>query len=196
MPNTVSVGALSPSPPLIQPQRRVKGAALLALIGTAVVMVAPHTTGFEGTKNKPYLDPVGIRTVCNGETENVEDRIYSNSECATMLRKRMAQDYAPKIIACVPDFADPARLSAFSWSIDAAYNTGPRAFCKSPMAAKFNHGDWSGGCKAFKGWYVTGTAKQPVKGAVSCTRSFDGKYHCVLPGLVARRDAEAKGCAG
>jgi lysozyme len=52
--------------------------------------------------------------------------------------------------------------------VDAAYNAGPAAVCKSPMVKKMNAGDVAAGVRAFEGWYV---------------RS-DGK---VRKGLVARR---------
>jgi hypothetical protein len=38
--------------------------------------------------------------------------------------------------------------------LDAAYNAGPAAVCRSPMVAKMNGGDIRGGCNAFQGWYV------------------------------------------
>jgi lysozyme len=38
--------------------------------------------------------------------------------------------------------------------LDASYNAGPAAVCRSPMVKKMNAGDIKGGCNAFEGWYV------------------------------------------
>lgn len=127
-----------------------------AAIAAAVAVSAPLAQKWEGLVLKARPDPVGILTGCYGETEDIDpSRIYSQDECATKLRKRMARDYAPPILACVPAFAKPEHRHAFAASIDASYNAGPVAFCKSPMAKAFNAGNWRTGCAAFKGWYVS-----------------------------------------
>ena len=135
-------------------------------------MAVPITTAFEGLRSKPYLDPAGKLTVCIGETER-EMRSYTADECKVMLAARQRQDYAPAVLKCVPSIA--LRKEVFAASIDAAYNAGAGAFCRSPMARKFNAGDWGGGCNAFSGWRTTAKGK-------------------VLAGLVRRRQAEAALC--
>ena len=154
---------------------------VIAVIAAAVAVAAPVATHFEGFAPKPYLDPAAIRTVCYGETENVEQRIYSKEECATRLRGRMARDYAPKLLACVPAFNDPARRHQFGALLDASYNAGPAAACRSPMAKAFNAGRWAEGCRAFTGWYVT--AKNRKTGV-----------RVKLRGLERRREAERAVC--
>jgi len=158
---------------------RLTGAALVALVVGTVAMVAPTTESEEGKANRAYYDPAHILTVCYGETQGIEDRVYSDDECAARLRMRMARDYAPKLIGCVPDFADPRRQRAFAATLDAAYNAGPAAACRSPMARAFNAGRWAQGCGAFPGWYVTAR----VNGRPT-----------TLPGLVRRRREEAHFC--
>lgn len=160
--------------------RRVPGTAMVvAAIAAAVAIAAPFAEPREGLATRPYLDPARILTVCYGETEGVEARIYSRDECAAKLRKRMARDYAPPVLACVPGLAEPRRRFAFAAAIDASYNAGPAAFCRSAMARQFNAGRWAQGCAAFRGWYVTAR----VKGRAVRLR-----------GLVERREAEAKLC--
>lgn len=155
--------------------KRTGSAIAAAAIAAAVAIAAPFAEPREGFAPRPYLDPARIVTYCYGETEGVEARIYSRDECAAKLRRRMARDYAPKILSCVPRFADPSKRYAFAASIDAAYNAGPVAFCKSPMARHFNAGHWAAGCDAFPGWYVTARGVR-------------------LRGLVARREGEAALC--
>lgn len=156
---------------------RLKGPALAAfIIGVVGTVSAVLTQPHEGFRGKVYRDPAGYLTQCYGERQVDPSIIYSKSQCAEKLRVRMARDYAPPIIACVPDFADPRYRWAFGAALDASYNAGPAAVCKSRMARAFNAGKWAEGCNAFRGWYVT---------------SRGVKY----PGLVRRRNEEADYCA-
>jgi lysozyme len=144
-----------------------------AAIIAACFIAAPLTAMFEGLRTKPYHDPGdGRPTVCYGETER-EMRRYTPDECRVLLGTRQQKDYAPAVLKCVP--AIGSKPNAFAASIDAAYNAGTAAFCRSPMAKRFNAGDWVGGCNAFSGWYVTAKGKK-------------------LPGLVRRREAERTLC--
>lgn len=142
-------------------------------IAAAVAAVAPFVTSKEGVVTHPYRDPVGIRTVCVGETQGIEDRIYARDECTSMLRKRLANDYAPNILRCVPTLID--RPKAFQALIDFSYNAGVGRACRSPMAAAFNARQWGKGCDAFSGYIVTARG---VK----------------LRGLVVRREGERLLC--
>jgi len=82
-------------------------------------------------------------------------RSYSPAECLALLKDRQAANYAPAIAKCVPAFADQRHRYAFAASIDASYNAGISAFCRSRMARTFNAGSWQHGCDLFLGWYAT-----------------------------------------
>ena len=150
------------------------GAYILAACALAIGSLTAH---FEGLITHPNPDPGNpkLQQVCYGDTE-VPMRTYTADECAILLKSRQAKDYAPKVLECVPGFADPARKYAFAASIDASYNAGYNAFCKSRMAKAFNAGQWKQGCELFRGWYVYAGGKK-------------------LRGLVRRREAEATLCA-
>jgi lysozyme len=148
--------------------------ALPAIVAAAVLICAPLTASREGLRTKPYLDPAGIPTVCYGETE-LPLRVYSADECGAMLRQRLLKDYAPKIAACLPELVDKQKANALAAFIDAAYNAGPSAVCKSRMAKAVHAGQLGVACDAFSGWYVIARGKK-------------------LPGLVKRREAERKLC--
>ena len=144
-----------------------------ALIAAAVLLSAPLTAAFEGLRTHPYPDPGdGRPTVCYGDTE-VPMRTYTPDECRILLGARQAHDYAPAVLKCVPGLA--GKREAFAASIDAAYNAGTAAFCKSRMARAFNAGNWKAGCEGFRGWFVTAHGK-------------------TLKGLVRRREAERSLC--
>lgn len=160
-------------------QKKVAPAAgIAACVAAAVIICAPLTSSFEGLRTRPYRDPSKIPTVCYGETERAM-RDYTPDECAVMLQARQARDYAPKVLQCVPGLASTPKRNAFAASIDASYNAGTAAFCRSPMAALFNAGRWVDGCNAFPRWYVTAR--------------IHGKP-TVLKGLVTRRAAERDLC--
>jgi lysozyme len=152
-----------------------KGAA--AAIAAAVILAAPVAMHFEGLRTRPYRDPVGIPTVCYGETQ-LAMRTYTPDQCAAMLRSRQARDYAPAVLRCAPALADPRRRLAFAASIDFAYNAGAGGFCHSSMARAFNAGQFVAGCRAFLLY-----DKAHVRGRV-----------VVLAGLARRRAAESSLC--
>ena len=166
-----------PIDPRNDPKRRLTGAPLVALIAVAVSSVGPMVQHFEGYRGKAYRDPVGILTQCYGETANIRpDLIYSKDECAEKMRARMRRDYAPKIVACAPDFANPMNRWPFEAAIDASYNAGPAAVCRSPMVKAFNAGRWDAGCAAFVGWYTTARGV-PLAGLVR--RRIAERDHCL-----------------
>lgn len=155
-----------------------KATAAALAIAAAVAGVASFTASKEGEVHHAYRDAGGrhVATYCIGETQHVDwNKIYTHDECQTLFRKRLAADYAPKVLACVPGFID--RPKPFQAALDASYNSGWGAFCRSPMSRAFNAGQWAKGCDAFLGWYTTAAG---VK----------------LRGLVMRREGERLLCRG
>lgn len=158
------------------------GAGVAVIIAGLVAAAAPLATKWEGYRGKAYLDPAHILTQCYGETEGVDpSRIYSKDECAAKLRKRMAKDYAPALLACLPELMDPKRQFVGGALLDASYNAGPAAVCKSPMAAEIRAGNWRQACDRLPGWYVT-------------ARNRKTGVRVRLPGLVNRRNDERLVC--
>lgn len=163
------------------PSKAQKAGAAAAICAAAAAVCLPLTQQSEGLRNKPYLDPAHILTVCYGETEGVEARIYSTDECAGKLRHRLANDYAPRIAECLPEIATNERIKVFGALLDAAYNAGPVAVCNSRMASAIRLGNVVDGCALLDGWYVT-------------ARNRKTGVRVKLPGLVKRRRAEAALC--
>lgn len=124
-----------------------------SLLGAALALATPLIMQWEGKRNDPYRDIVGVLTVCHGETQ-APMRRYSDAECAAMLATRVEADYARPILACVPAFA--GHPHAYAASISLAYNIGVAAFCRSSVARAFRAGDWTGGCDAFLRWNRAG----------------------------------------
>jgi lysozyme len=137
----------------------------------ALAMATPHIMTWEGKRNEPYRDMVGVQTVCFGET-TAPMRRYSDAECVAMLTRRADRNYARPILTCVPALA--TRTAPFAASISLSYNIGAAAFCRSTVARRFNAGDWQGGCDAMLAWNRAG-----------------GR---VVTGLTRRREAERRLC--
>jgi lysozyme len=166
-------------PQKLTPNQKVGGIAALCVAAAGACISLTQSS--EGLRNKPYLDPAHILTVCYGETQGIDQaKIYSNDECASKLRRRLAEDYAPRIAACIPELND-RRVKVFGALLDAAYNAGPAAVCNSRMARSIHAGDWAGTCNGFYGWYATARDRRTGK-------------RIQLRGLEIRRQKEAALC--
>ena len=150
--------------------RRVKIAAATA---AAVAIAIPA----EGLRQRAYLDPPGILTVCYGSTTNVvRDKTYSLAECKARLDKDM-NDALTAVDRCAPG-APWQVLAAFA---DAAYNIGPTVACdvnKSTAARLLAMGNYEAACRQLPRWDKARVVGQMVS----------------LPGLTKRRAAEMKLC--
>lgn len=126
---------------------------------------------FEGLRTVAYIDPIGIPTVCFGETDGVRlgDR-YSAEECRALLGGRVAE-FGKAVDRCVTVDLPPARKAAL---VSFSYNVGVSAFCGSTLVRKLNAGDTVGACNELPKWNKAGGV--------------------VWPGLVKRREAERQLC--
>lgn len=121
----------------------VMSAALLALL-----------TMDEGTRYKPYRDSGGVLTVCQGHTGNIDpSRTYTKEECKKFLEEDTLR-HGAAVLSCVKRPLTQNQYDAFTRF---TFNVGPRAFCNSTLAKKFNAGDVAGACAELLRWvYVKG----------------------------------------
>lgn len=142
-----------------------------AAIGTAAVIAT--TTAFlpnwEGTDLVAKKDPIGTGhpvTYCHGQTDEFgkvkEGTRFTKEQCAKLLGDSLPKYLIP-LDKCIKV---PLPVHAVSSLLDAAYNAGPAAVCRSPMLAKMNDGDLRGGCDALRGWYIRSDG-QARKGLVA-----------------------------
>ena len=126
---------------------------------------------FEGLRLAAYADPVGIPTICFGETKGVRlGQRATLDQCNGMLAGSL-QLANRAVDACIrtplPDYRRAALVSF-------TYNVGQQALCGSTLARKLNAGDVAGGCNELLRWdYAKGIR---------------------LPGLTKRRAAESNMC--
>lgn len=153
--------------------RTKAGAGSLAVISaTAAILVV-----WEGMDPVAKKDMIGTGhpvTYCYGQTDEFgkvkEGTRFTKKECDEKLKQSLPK-YLTAIDKCIKVDLPVKTKAAL---LDAAYNAGPAAVCRSPMLKKMHAGDMAGGCNAFEGWYV---------------RS-DGK---VRKGLIARRSGIGDG---
>lgn len=149
-------------------------------LGAAAAIAAAIAIPAEGLRQYAYRDPVGILTVCYGDTgKGVEaGRRYSLDECKARLDADMLA--AVEVVdKCVPGLPENV-LAAFS---DAAYNMGPTIACdtrNSTAARLLKQKRWADACGQLPRW-----DKARVAGVM-----------VTLPGLTKRREAERKLCMG
>lgn len=124
----------------------------------------------EGVRTVAYKDPVGIPTICFGETRDVKLGDKATLEqCKAMLGDRV-QQFGLAVDACVHVPMSPSRKAAM---VSFSYNVGTEAFCKSTLVRKLNARD-PAACDELLRW----TTAKGIQ----------------LPGLVKRREQERALC--
>ena len=143
--------------------------------GTAGVIACcvAFTPIWEGIWTTAQVDTIGTGhpvTYCYGQTtENGAVQAgekFTPRECKKLLAQSLPKYLAqigPCIHVTLPDKTKAALL-------DAAYNAGSAAVCRSLMVKKMNAGDIRGGCMAFAGWYVRANGRV-VKGLINRRKS-------------------------
>ena len=147
-------------------------AKLIAKIGaTAVALVVPVVTYYEGKVNRTYVDPVGVLTSCYGHTgpELKSGQTFTDEQCLAQLEADLTKHAIA--LDCVRKPLTDGQKAAF---LSFAFNVGTGAFCSSTLVRKANTGDMPGACAELSKWVYAG-----------------GKQ---LPGLVKRRAAERAMC--
>lgn len=125
----------------------------------------------EGVRYAAYKDPVGIPTICFGETKGVKlGDTATPEQCREMLGDRVLE-FGRGVDACTKGELPPARKAALT---SFAYNVGVETYCRSSVARKLNAGDVQGGCDALLLYVYAKGIK--------------------LPGLVTRRENERAMC--
>jgi lysozyme len=136
---------------------------------------------------RAYLDAVGVATACDGLTSYRGRKVritdsFTEAQCASMLEEELIV-HAEGVMACSPGLAlsaipavEKRREGPRFAAVSGAYNYGVRLYCTSTARARFNAGNYAGGCVALT-WFNKAGGR-------------------VLPGLVNRRERERRKCVG
>ncbi len=123
-------------------------AAVLALAGALIVK-------WEGGGHyEPYIDAVGILTVCYGHTgpDVIKGRKYTKAECDVLLTQDMAEANAD-VRRCIPVPMLPQIEAALT---SATFNIGSRVVCGSTLQERALANDWPGACAQLDRWKYGG----------------------------------------
>ena len=154
-----------------RPTGTPKKTAAATVIAAMLALATPFVGQWEGKRNDPYRDIVGVLTVCYGETRGIENRRYTDAECEAMLEDGLS-DFGEAVVARNPELRQYPEQWAAATSL--SYNIGKGAYARSTVAKRFEAGRWRSACDNFLAWKYAG-----------------GK---VVQGLVNRRNDERKLC--
>lgn len=122
--------------------------ATVAAIAASLAVSVPLIGTFEGLRNDPYLDVVGVATVCYGETR-VKMRRYTTEECKSMLTVAVGE-FTEGVLKITPSLENhPYQLAA---AVSLAYNIGINGYRNSSAARQFNQGNFKQACYNFLAW--------------------------------------------
>jgi lysozyme len=137
---------------------------------SAIILACGLVANYEGLVLSRYADPVGIPTICFGETDREVIRFdtLNRHQCTAVLGASLAE-HARAVAPCITREIKPHEAAAvLSWS----YNVGAGAACKSTLIKKLNaNQEW---CSELKRWDKAGGQ--------------------VLKGLTKRRASEYQMC--
>lgn len=141
-----------------------KGSVVAGIAAGALALAAGVVMKWEGYKADPYIDAVGVLTVCYGTTTDVQRRQYSGAECEAFLARDL-EEARDVVHACVKAPMVPHQEAAL---ISFAYNVGPGrpgvrdGLCwlkngnQPRIRIKANAGDWVGACAELSNWTRAG----------------------------------------
>lgn len=142
--------------------------------------------GFEGLRQAAYVDPVGIPTICFGETRGVViGNTKTKDECRALLASRLLEFDAMFRQCATPVVADRLQPAQYAAYVSFLYNVGPGkhrvkdGFCvlkgkkdsqgvwsqprESTMLRQLKEGNVLASCNEFPKW-ATGIGGIPLRG--------------------------------
>lgn len=135
-----------------------KGVALTgAMVAAIVAALVSFTPQWEGMDKVARRDAIGTGhpvTYCYGQTDefgtvHIGQR-FTKVECDAKLAESLPR-YVAQVAKCATHVFP---VKVWAALVDAAYNAGPAAVCRSQMMTHINAGRYEQGCRAFEGWYV------------------------------------------
>lgn len=130
------------------------GSGFAVAVVTVCLSFTPDWEGQWLTAKKDMIGTGHPVSYCFGQTDEFgkvqAGQKFTPAQCKDLLAKSLPK-YLTPLQKCVTREVPVKTMAAL---LDAAYNAGPAAVCRSPMVTRINNGDLAGGCNAFEGWYV------------------------------------------
>ncbi|WP_226859428.1 MULTISPECIES: lysozyme [Enterobacter] len=153
---------------------KLRNALVAASVAGSISIAGVLIQDQEGVVYKPYLDPIGIPTVCAGVTgaDVKMGKTYTKVECDALLYKHMQPAIKSVDGSVKVKLNDYQKAALYSFT----YNVGTGAFQYSTLLKKLNRNDIPGACDELRRWTYAG-----------------GKQ---WKGLINRREVERQLCYG
>ena len=152
-------------------QKIAKHLSGIGLSAALVLAGAGTVSYYEGVSNEAYLDPVGIWTICYGETEGVAKGDYkTDEECLDSLAEELTEHHKKMVLYIKTPISVKEEAAYLSFT----YNVGVNNFKSSTLLKKLNSGDRAAACNELSKWVYAKGFK--------------------LPGLIKRREKEKEMC--
>lgn len=120
-----------------------------SLIGAAFAAALSGLVALEGMKTTAYRDIVGVPTICAGTTDGVRMGDTKTLAQCWSIAEAEFRSYEKVVIDTIKVPLNPNQQTALTWL---AVNIGRYGFKDSTVAARFNRGDYVGGCHAIRMW--------------------------------------------
>lgn len=153
-----------------------KTVATIGSAGGVIAAAVAFTPGWEGMDAVAKRDPIGTGhpvTYCYGQTAEfgkvAVGTHFTKAECDQKLAESLPK-YLVEIERCIKVPMPDKTMAAF---LDASYNAGSAAVCRSPMVKLANAGQLKDACNAFAGWYVRSDGQ--VRRGLVARRGGDGR---------------------
>lgn len=146
-----------------------------AYIITASALLVGLVAGFEGYRELSYDDGVGVQTIGFGRTEGVKQGQKTDPVREVIALSRTLDAFADEVLECVGRDV-PMYQHEFDAFVSLAYNIGTAAFCRGSIPKLLREGRYVEACDRIRVYNKAG-----------------GR---VMPGLVKRREVEARMCEG
>jgi lysozyme len=151
-------------------------------VSAAVALAMPFTVAFEGWRTTPYVDPVGIKTVCAGHTDAmgaITQAHYTDAQCLAITAHDLEAEER-EFDNAFPSESQKMKPEQKAMFIDAVHNMGMSEFDSGSLPGLIRSGHYDAACAKLL---------QYDKGRVE-------NRLVTIPGLERRREAEYTVCTG
>lgn len=145
------------------------GAGAAAVIAATVAFL-PSWEGMDKVAKRDMIGTGHPITYCYGQTDEFGDvkvgTRFTKMQCDAKLAESLPRYFA-RIDKCIKV---PLPVKSVAALLDASYNAGAGAVCRSPMLAEMNAGSVRAGCDAFRDWRTTtknNGVRRTVKGLIA-----------------------------
>lgn len=134
--------------------QKLRNSLIAASVAGAVSIAGVLITDQEGVVYKPYLDPIGIPTVCAGVTgaDVKMGKTYTKADCDALLYRHMQPAIKAVDGSVRVKLNDYQKAALYSFT----YNVGAGAFQSSTLLKKLNRNDIPGACDEMRRWTYAG----------------------------------------